>query len=242
MDLLKTTPSDYESSKNKGHTMYLVILATLPGLFVLMLFFGWGSLLNIVITSVAALGFEAAVVKLRKRPVIFYLRDNSALLTAVLLGLSLPPLVPWWIPVVGSFFAIVIAKNLYGSNGYNPFNPAMVGYAVLLISFPIQMTSWPAPIYMYPEIIQIPGLLQSIKVVFPIFSPDTFFSLSKSTISTVDAFTSATPLEVFKQSTGLLVDQIYKETSLFKQGILAGYGWEWVNISFFLGRMFYKSC
>ena len=238
MALLKNTLLDYESSKNKGRMMHLVILATLPGLFVLVLFFGWGSLINITITSVAALGFEAAVVKLRKRPVMFYLRDNSALLTAILLGLSLPPLAPWWIPVVGSFFAIVIAKNLYGSNGYNPFNPAMVGYAVLLISFPIQMTSWPAPIYMYPEIIQIPGLFQSIQVVFPIFSPDNFLSLSKSTISIVDAFTAATPLEVFKQNTGLLVDQVYKDTPLFKQGILAGYGWEWINISFLLGGCF----
>ena len=84
--------------------------------------------------------------KIRQRPVRPYLSDLSAVVTAWLLALALPPLAPWWLVVVGTFFAIVIAKQLYGGLGYNPFNPAMVGYAVLLISFPIIMTKWPAPL------------------------------------------------------------------------------------------------
>ncbi|MFP3409479.1 RnfABCDGE type electron transport complex subunit D, partial [Pseudomonas sp. SIMBA_065] len=80
--------------------------------------------------------------RLRKAPVASTLADNSALLTAVLIGISLPPLAPWWLVVIGTLFAVVIAKQLYGGLGQNPFNPAMVGYVVLLISFPVQMTSW----------------------------------------------------------------------------------------------------
>ena len=68
------------------------------------------------------------------------LKDNSALLTGLLLAVSIPPLAPWWMVVLGTAFAVVIAKQLYGP-GHNPFNPAMIGYVVLLISFPVQMTS-----------------------------------------------------------------------------------------------------
>lgn len=84
---------------------------------------------------------EAAILKLRKQPVAATLKDNSALLTGLLLAVSIPPLAPWWMVVLGTAFAVVIAKQLYGGTGHNPFNPAMIGYVVLLISFPVQMTS-----------------------------------------------------------------------------------------------------
>ncbi len=85
------------------------------------------------------------MLKLRNRPIAPFLKDNSALLTGWLLALSIPPLAPWWLIVVGTAFAIAIAKHLYGGLGNNLFNPAMVGYAVLIISFPAQMTHWVAP-------------------------------------------------------------------------------------------------
>ena len=72
------------------------------------------------------------------------MRDGSVLVTAVLLALSLPVLAPWWIPLVGIAFAVLLGKHLYGGLGQNPFNPAMVGFAVLLISFPAQMSGMPA--------------------------------------------------------------------------------------------------
>jgi electron transport complex protein RnfD len=72
-------------------------------------------------------------------------RDGSAALTGVLLALNLPPASPWWMALVGSAVAIAIGKQVYGGLGYNPFNPALVARVVLLISFPVQMTTWTAP-------------------------------------------------------------------------------------------------
>ena len=227
MALLKLTSPHAHTAQSTADVMKLVLLATIPGLVTLTVFFGWGSLINVLIASAMALACEAGIMRLRKRPVMYYLKDNSALVTAVLLGLSLPPLAPWWIPVVGTFFAIAIAKHLYGGLGYNPFNPAMVGYVVLLISFPIQMTAWPAPTPLYPADIDVPGLWQSVQIVFPFLGNNA-----------IDAFTAATPLDTFKHNTGLLVEQLYKKEALFSQGNWAGIGWEWVNCAFLAGGIF----
>ena len=88
---------------------------------------------------------EALALKLRRRPLGFYLKDCSALVTAFLLCIALPPYAPWWLIAIGIASAILLAKHLYGGLGYNPFNPAMVGYVILLISFPVQMTAWAPP-------------------------------------------------------------------------------------------------
>jgi electron transport complex protein RnfD len=230
MALLKLTSPHAHTAQSTADVMKLVLLATIPGLVTLTVFFGWGALINVLITSSVALICEAAIVRLRKRPVMFYLKDNSALVTAVLLGLALPPLAPWWIPVVGIFFAIAIAKHLYGGLGYNPFNPAMVGYVVLLISFPVQMTAWPAPAPLYPADIEVPGLWQSLQIVLPF--------LGSEASSAIDAFTAATPLDTFKHNSGYLVEQLYKKDPLFSQGNWAGIGWEWVNCAFLAGGCF----
>lgn len=221
------------SSSPHGHApldtatvMRYVLLATLPGLVALTWNFGWGSLINVLLASSVALACEAAIVAVRKRPVIFYLRDNSALVTAFLLGLALPPLAPWWLVLIGTVFAIAIAKHLYGGLGFNPFNPAMVGYVVLLISFPVQMTTWITPRDLLAEGVSLPGLWQSLQIVFPLLG---------SPQIAVDAFTGATPLDAFKQQTGLLVEQIYQQQPLFNRAEIASYGWEWVNLGFLAG-------
>jgi electron transport complex protein RnfD len=206
--------------------MLQVLVATVPGLIVLTRLFGIGTLLNILIASVTAIVCEAAILKLRKRPIGFYLRDYSALVTAVLLGLALPPLAPWWLTVTGTAFAIIIAKHLYGGMGYNPFNPAMIGYVVLLISFPLQMSAWLAPA----------GLLTDGP---PAAAPDFMTSLQIVFMgNSIDGFTAATPLDAFKHNSGLLVAQFYEQTPQFAQGHWAGFGWEWVNIAFLLGGIY----
>ena len=131
--------------------MQLVLIATLPGLLVLSYQFGWGILINLFLAVFAAISAEALILKIRQRPIGLYLRDYSAVVTGVLLGLSLPPLVPWWLVVVATVFSIVIAKQLYGGLGSNPFNPAMVGYVVVLITSPIEMTTWVTPVSLLPE-------------------------------------------------------------------------------------------
>ncbi len=206
--------------------MQQVLLATVPGLIVLTSYFGIGTLLNIIIASVTALACEAAVLKLRNRPIGFYLRDYSALVTAVLLGLALPPLAPWWLTITGTAFAIIIAKHLYGGMGYNPFNPAMIGYVVLLISFPLQMSAWVAPTGLMVDGLGAiaPNLFTSLQIVL--------------TGSGIDGFTAATPLDAFKHNSGLLVEHFYQQTPQFSQGRWAGLGWEWVNIAFLLGGIY----
>lgn len=227
MALLKITSPHAHTAQSTASVMRLVLLATIPGLIALTLFFGWGSLINILLAGSVAVFCEAAVMRLRKRPVMFYLGDNSALVTAVLLGLALPPLAPWWVVVIGTSFAILIAKHLYGGLGYNPFNPAMVGYVVLLISFPVQMTAWPAPLPLYAEGVSPPEFFSSLQIVFGLPG-----------VETVDAFTAATPLDTIRHNGGLLLAQLYEQDPLFSLAHWAGAGWEWVNLGFLLGGCF----
>jgi electron transport complex protein RnfD len=126
-------------------TMVWVILALVPGTVYGLWLFGWPAVMLFAITLVSALAAEAAMLALLRQPVRARLFDGSALLTGWLLAMSLPPWAPWWIGVLGSLSAIVIAKHLFGGLGQNMFNPAMVARIVVLISFPVQLTLWVAP-------------------------------------------------------------------------------------------------
>lgn len=134
------------NQRQTSRIMLLVVLATLPGIAAQLWFFGWGTLLQIILACGSALAAEALVLRLRKQQIGAILGDNSALLTGLLLAVSVPPFTPGWMVVLGTVFAVIIAKQLYGGLGHNPFNPAMIGYVVLLISFPVQMTSWLPPL------------------------------------------------------------------------------------------------
>ena len=199
--------------------MLLVLVAAVPGIAAMTTFFGPGVLINILWLSLCALAFEASVLKIRNKPVGVALKDYSAVVTALLLALALPPAMPWWLGLVGIFFAIVIAKHLYGGLGYNPFNPAMVGYAVLLISFPVEMTRWLSPV----NDVHVSGM--SLLAQF----------LGNS--SELDAFVGATALDQFKLERGsLTVAEYWNSTNLF--GALSGKGWEWVNGAFLAGGLY----
>ena len=200
--------------------MGFVLLALLPGTLCTTWLYGWGVPVNILLAGLAALAAEAAMLALRGRPALPALRDGSALLTGVLLALALPPLVPWWIPVIGSGFGIVIAKQLYGGLGYNPFNPAMAGYVVLLIAFPLELSLWPATG-------RILGLPDTLQLVFGATLPPDL---------SLDAITMATPLDAVKTRLGLseTLSEI-QATPVF--GSFAGAGWEWINLWFLLGGL-----
>lgn len=129
---------------NTNQIMFWVILASLPGIAAQSYFFGYGNILQVILAIISALLSEAFILRLRRKSIVNRLKDNSAIVTALLLGISIPAYCPWWIIVIGTCFAIIIAKQLYGGLGQNPFNPAMVGYVVLLIAFPVQMTHWPS--------------------------------------------------------------------------------------------------
>jgi electron transport complex protein RnfD len=123
-----------------GHTL----LALVPGVLATSWVYGMGIWLQLLLAVTFALALEAALLKLRGRPVKTHLLDGSAALTAVLFVLCLPPTMPWWSALVGMLFAIGIAKQLYGGLGQNVFNPAMVGYVVVLLAFPLLLSQWPA--------------------------------------------------------------------------------------------------
>lgn len=214
-------------ARNANALMLEVLLATIPGLAALTYFFGWGTFVNLIWCSALAVLMEAAIMKVRGRPVLFYLKDLSAIVTAVLLALAIPPYTPFWVSGIGIFFAIVIAKHLYGGLGYNPFNPAMVGYVVLLLSFPVQMTQWAAPIPLLADGLTAPNILQAIGLIF-----------GSADASTLDAITAATPLDILKQNNSLLLEQLYVEESVFSQATLNTLGFEWVSLGFLLGGIY----
>ena len=170
------------------------------------------------------------MLKIRRRSVKPFLMDYSAVVTAWLLALAIPPLAPWWLIVVGTFFAIVVAKQIYGGLGYNPFNPAMIGYAVLLISFPALMSKWPIPLelgagtQMFGEYNFINQLLYTFRQTLPLDMH-------------VDAITSATPLDYLKTQLMLKHDvaAIY-HAPIF--GAFGGKGNEYITGAYLLGGLY----
>lgn len=221
------------NQRQTSRIMLLVLLAAVPGIAVQSWFFGWGTLIQILLASLTAWGAEAAVLRLRKQNVPAILGDNSAWLTGLLLAISIPPFAPWWMVVLGTAFAVIIAKQLYGGLGHNPFNPAMIGYVVLLISFPVQMTLWLPP---YTIAASVPGLMDAVQVIF------TGHTAAGSDMNAlrmgIDGISQATPLDNLKTSlhAGLPVEQIMQ--SAIYQGALAGAGWQWVNLAYMAGGVF----
>ncbi|CAM4428299.1 electron transport complex subunit RsxD [Vibrio agarivorans] len=219
------------SRRSTPTLMKLLALCALPGLVAQTLFFGWGTLIQLALAIVVALILEGAVMLLRKRPPLMALRDYSAIVTAWLLAVAIPPYAPWWIVVIGLIFAIVIAKHLYGGIGQNPFNPAMVAYVVLLISFPVQMTSWSAPSDL--QSIQL-TFSDALNLIFTGFDND---GMSLYQIrSGIDGITMATPLDAVKTGlhSGITLPEVMVQPQF--NGI-AGVGWMWVNLAYLIGGL-----
>lgn len=197
--------------------MLQVGLATLPGLAAMVVFFGTGVLITVTLAVLGAVLAETFGLWLRGRSIGLGLGDGSAVVTGVLLGLALPPLLPAELTLLGAGLAILLGKHVYGGLGQNPFNPAMVGYAILLVSFPVAMTTWVAPEGLLDA--GVPGLLDAAAVIFTGAGPD--------------AFTGPTPLDDFKHREGLTVAEWHAASGL--GGRFAGAGWEWVNLGFLAG-------
>lgn len=122
--------------------MWTVNIALAPAAIFGAYWFGMNALMIMIAGIVSAVAFEYLVQKIRKKTVT--INDGSAFLTGLLLAMCLPPTVPVYMPVVGSFIAIVIAKHSMGGLGYNIFNPAHIGRAALMVSWPVAMTTWSA--------------------------------------------------------------------------------------------------
>lgn len=220
MALISRSSPHTRQNQNTSSIMRWVIVLCLPGLLAQTYFFGWGNLHNVLLCGLVAVFSEAAILAVRKRRVGFYLRDYSAVLTGVLLGIALPPFAPWWVSVIAASFAIIFVKQLYGGLGYNPFNPAMAGYALVLISFPLAMTTtWSSPT---PLLDGYPSLSQSMAIIW------------EQTAET-DGLTGATPLDVYKHEIKAGTAEAVTSNPIFGSGIALG--WEWVNGAFLLGGL-----
>jgi electron transport complex protein RnfD len=207
-----------------ARVMRLVLYALSPTVALHVVFFGPGLIIQIMLGIATALAAEGLALRLRGRPLAPFLTDGSALVTAVLLALCLPPLAPWWLIVSGTAFAILLAKHLYGGLGANPFNPAMVGYAVVLVSFPAQLLHWLPPDAAGFEPARL-TLLQTLTTIFTGTPPAQF---------TWDAITSPTPLEALR--TNLTMGMTMSEaraSPIF--GGLGGKGWQWINFAALAG-------
>lgn len=146
MKQLIVSPAPHaHSGDSVRKNMLLVIAALLPAYVVSVIEFGWGALITTAISVAACVAFEWLIAKfiLKQKPTIC---DCSAILTGLLLAFNLPSNLPWWIVVIGALVAIGVGKMTFGGLGQNPFNPALVGRVFLLISFPVQMTTWPRPL------------------------------------------------------------------------------------------------
>ena len=215
MSLIRVTSPHASGQHQVSAVMRDVLLATLPGVAVMTYFFGPGTLANIIFGGALAVGCEYAVTALRGRDPRAAVSDLSVLVTSTLLCVALPPYAPWWLIVIGVLTAVLLGKQVFGGLGYNPFNPAMVGYVVLLISFPVQMSHWAPP----RGLGDVPGLVETWQ---HLFAP-----------GGIDAVTAATPLDLLRQNTGLLFDDLLTERAELSGW--AGVGWFEVNLAFLAG-------
>jgi electron transport complex protein RnfD len=203
-------------------TMIKVMAALIPGTIAHAWYFGPGIWISLIWCSLLGIGFEAIALVIRGRHMQPALTDGSVLLTAWLLALSVPTLAPWWLYMTGMFFAVIVGKHFYGGLGQNLFNPAMVGYAALIISFPVFMTQWAAPASMANY---VPNLSDAFNLVFVGGS------------ITPDAYTSATILDSVKTAVrgGHIVADAFTQPI---HGLIAGKGTELVAVMYLFGGMF----
>ena len=209
-----------------------VYLALIPGLLVQSYFFGFGVWLQMALALATAWVAEAACMALRGRSVSHAWQDHTAVVTAVLLAISIPSLAPWWIIVIGTAFAIVVVKHVYGGVGQNLFNPAMAGYVLLLVSFPVQMTSWPVPheLALYSTTLQ-----DTAQLIFTGFT-GAGYSLEQLRMG-IDGVTMATPLDSLRTDLSQALTVSEASSKAIFASSLGGVGWAWLNLAFLLGGL-----
>ncbi len=197
MALLQVSGSPHvHTDESVKKIMWTVIIALLPTMIFSFMFFGWGAVQVTLIAVASCIIFEWIIQKflLKTKPSIL---DGSAIITGMLLAFNVPSNLPIWIIIIGSLVSIGIAKMAFGGLGNNPFNPALVGRVFLLISFPVQMTTWPKPHLLFTN----PSLI-------------------------VDATTGATPLGIIKTglSQGQDVSKLMETLPTYAQLLLGERG------------------
>lgn len=213
--MFKLASSPYLQAKQSTTIVMLwVILAMLPGILANVIYFGLGIVVQIILAVVSAFVIEIAVAKMRGKPSLFYISDLSGVLTVVILAVAIPSYAPFWVIITGSIVALLLGKHIYGGLGQNIFNPAMVAYAFLLISFPEQMSLWPQASEIAKQSLSINEVLELI--------------FGKH-LQTADAITGATTLMNLKNP----VNHSLVLSSDKLNGSLLG--WWQINLGFLIG-------
>ena len=195
-----------------------VLYALIPAGLAYVWYFGPGFILNLLIAAAFCAAGEAAMQSLRGRSVEAALSDYSAMVPAALLAFALPALTPWWVTATAALFAIVVAKHLYGGLGFNIFNPAMAGYVVVLIAFPLHMNLWTAP------------RMGDIDYHYLTFYETARYTLTGALPDYLafDAISRATPLDAIQS--GLRNLRTFDELRSYPLlGDFGGRGWEWIG-------------
>ena len=202
-----------------------VLLACLPGALVLLWFNGWGLLIQLLLAAATCCACDLLNRRLRGQPPLTkshsllgqpLLAEGSGLVSALLLALALPSYAPWWLTVASAAFAGLFGKALFGGFGRNPLNPAMLGYAFAMVTFPAQMVHWPAPGAGH-------GLLAGLQQIFD-FGP-----------GLPDGWSQATVLDSLRHNDRLTIDELFASHPAF--GGIGGRGVEWVNLTFLAGGL-----
>ncbi len=194
--------------------MGLVLLACIPGLLATLWTQGWGVLFSLLLCASSALCCEAALLAVRRQPVLPALNDGSALVTAVLLAIALPGQAPWWVPVTAAGIAIGVGKQAFGGVGRNLFNPAMVGYAFVLLNFPLHMNHWPNHAI---------GFVDSLQQV-------------AGAGGQIDAWAGPTILDGLRHNRSLTLEELFASHPGF--GNVGGRSSEWINLALLFGGLF----
>ncbi|MDD3627527.1 MAG: RnfABCDGE type electron transport complex subunit D [bacterium] len=196
--LIVSTSPHFRSKESIRSIMYWVIIALLPSAVAGIYYYGFPAFKVIMLSVISAVFTEFLIQKLRKVKVT--VSDGSAALTGLLLAMTIPPNLPFYVPIVGSVFAIAIGKQVFGGLGYNPFNPALIGRAFLLAAWPVPLTTgWLAP----SSSTGVSGINQGELV-------NTLQQTNNEVL--IDALSSATPLNLLKQTfTGIQTGEITRE-------------------------------
>ncbi|KOE70376.1 electron transport complex subunit D [Aggregatibacter actinomycetemcomitans] len=230
------------SGKLTARVMFWVIFAMIPAIVLQVHYFGFGVLIQSALAIMFALLLELAVTRLRKKRMLSYISDFSVTLTALILAVAIPPYAPYWVILIGTFCAVILGKHVYGGLGQNPFNPAMVGYVVLLVSFPLQMTTWTPPIALLAE---PPTFHDAALLIFSGLTSDGF-SLHQLTAS-IDGITQATPLDSARTFYSALCSDCSADVAFYdlvklpifmQNGWDLAQGWWQINVAFLIGGVF----
>ena len=209
----------YWSPQTNVASMMLQVLAALvPAAIAHVWYFGPGFIFNLLVAGIFAIAGEALMMWVRGRPPEVALSDFSALVTAALLAFALPSLTPWWVTATGALFGVVVAKHLYGGLGFNIFNPAMAGYVVILVTFPMYLNLWVAP-RMGDIDYQHLTIIQTLVFTLTGNLPDAL---------TFDAVSRATPLDVMKSGLNNMATATEIRANPV-MGDFGGRGWEWMG-------------